>query len=203
MLAPTSGGPNRGTCRAARRSPRTLGRAGPSWIAAVLLVAVACGGDDSREAAVAARPLVESTAAVAPAADSGAPTVGDSGAPREDACPMVGLWRTCSVIERLKRSGLGTEPLADSVRQPGLTIAGSAYRVGDGELQLFLYADTADARREAAAVRPDDAEPSATRGILRPPAVIRSLNLVALLFNNNDRQLERVQLAITAGLPAS
>ena len=111
--------------------------------------------------------------------------------------------RTCSVIERLKRSGLGTEPLADSVRQPGLTIAGSAYRVGDGELQLFLYADTAHARREAAAVRPDDAEPSATGGILRPPAVIRSLNLVALLFNNNDRQLERVQLAITAGLPAS
>jgi hypothetical protein len=169
----------------------------------VLFYAVGCGGDaTSRDAVVAARPMIESTAVAVPATDSAAPPSGDTSTTGAAPCPMAGLWHSCSVIERLTRSGLGTEPLTDSVRQPGLTIAGTAYRMGEAELQLFLYADTADARREAAAVRRDDAEPSATAGILRPPAVIHSLNLVALLFNNNDRQLERVELAITAGLPA-
>lgn len=158
-----------------------------------------------QEAQVAARPLVEQPSA--PAADEvgdTTPQSGDSGATGAAPCPMVGLWRTCSVIERLSRAGLGAQLVADSVRQPGLTISGAAYHVGGGELQLFLYADTADARREAARIqeRRDDAEPAATGGILRPPAVIPSLNLVALYFNNNDRQLERIQLAITAGLPA-
>lgn len=183
--------------------PRPSRRGASRWcLAPTLLVLAACGGGDdgARRAPVTARPLVEST--TTGVADGVArPPSGAIVAGRAP-CPMTGIWHSCSVIERLTRAGLGTEAIADSVRQPGLTIAGTAYRMGDGELQLFLYADSADARREAATVRRDDAEPAAVGGILRPPAVIHSLNLVALFFNNNDRQLERVELAITAGLPA-
>ena len=86
--------------------------------------------------------------------------------------------------------------------QPGLGIPGTAYRLGSAELQLFLYADSADARRQEATLDVSGARPVDASGVLRAPAVIRSNNLLALLFNNNDRQLERVQLALTAGLPA-
>ncbi|HEU4630170.1 MAG TPA: hypothetical protein VFS08_10530 [Gemmatimonadaceae bacterium] len=167
---------------------------------ALLFLAACDGSGDAGERQPPARPLVEPPPAADTAttgAAAASTTVGADAAP----CPMAGLWRTCSAIERLSRAGFGARLVADSIRQPGLTIAGRAYQVGGGELQLFLYADTADARREAATARPDDAEPAATSGILRPPAVIHSLNLVALYFVNNDHQLERVQLAITAGLP--
>jgi hypothetical protein len=172
---------------------------------ALLLVVVqpigaACGGDRRDEAVEGPPPRPLAEAPASPTRDTGdTPAVA---AGTKDDCPMVGLWRRCSVEERLERSGFGLRALPAEVRQPGLAIAGHAYRLGDAELQLFLYADTAAARREAAAVDPDEAEPSDARGILRPPAVIHSANLVALLFNNNDRQKERVELALTAGLPA-
>ena len=171
-------------------------------LAGVLLLALpvlptACGGRDD------APPPEDGAAAPRALADSG-PTRVAAGAPApaDSACPMRGLWRRCSVAERLERSGFAVRPLPDSIRQPGLAIAGSAMRIGAAELQLFLFADTADARRQAAAVVADDARPAVVRGIRRPPAVIHSLNLVALFFNNDDHQLERVQLALTAGLPA-
>ena len=113
----------------------------------------------------------------------------------------AGAWQRCSVVESVERAGYRLELLRDSVAQPGLTIPGAAYRLGSAELQLFLFADSASAVRGAADVDADDAEPADTRGILRPPAVIRSNNLVALLFDNNDRLRERVQLALAAGLP--
>lgn len=134
------------------------------------------------------------------------PAAGDSAAIAASAdapCAMFGLWQPCNVIRRLESAGLGPVPLDGAVRQPGISIEGSALRLGRGELQIFLYADSASAVAEAGRVDPRDAEPARAQGIRRPPTVIRSANLVALLFNNNDRQLERVQLALTAGLPAA
>ena len=183
--------------RAAARPARAL-RLAPLAFAAL----AACGGEEAPPAdAPAARPL-DAAAPAAPGAAAGGATAADTaggGAP--DDCPMRGRWRQCAVVERLERSGFGVELVPDTVRQPGLSIPGSVLRLGATELQLFLYADSADARREAAAVRPADAEPVAVRGIRRAPAVIHSANLVALYFNNDDHRLERVQLAITAGLP--
>ncbi len=114
---------------------------------------------------------------------------------------MAGAWQRCSALESVERAGYRLELLQDSVSQPGLAVAGAAYRLGSAELQLFVFADSAAAARGAAALDAGDAEPAATRGILRAPAVIRSNNLVALLFDNNDRLRERVQLALAAGLP--
>jgi hypothetical protein len=91
--------------------------------------------------------------------------------------------------------------LAEDVRQPGIAIGGAAYRLGSAELQLFLFADSAGAARQAATVRPDDARPAEVEGIRRAPLVVHSQNLVALLFDNNDRLRERVRLSLSAGLP--
>ncbi len=115
---------------------------------------------------------------------------------------MTGLWRQCNVEERLERSGFVVRPANDSVGQPGLLITGTAVRLGRAELQLYFYADSADAHRQADALDVSAARPAAATDVLREPRLIRSNNLLALFFNNNDRQLERVELALTAGLPA-
>lgn len=174
----------------------SLGRpAGALIIGAMLAMQVACGGGDGAAGSASEPPRALEQAPVQVA-------TADSAAGAEEACPMSGLWRSCSVQERLERSGFVVVPVSDSVGQPGLGIPGRAYRLGSAELQLYLYADSADARRQEASLDSAAARPAEASGVLRPPAVIRSNNLLALLFNNNDRQLERVQLALTAGLPA-
>lgn len=172
--------------------------------AVVALLLGACGGERGSAADTAVpRALDDRPAAAAPdtlaadtAAATGAPAGADSGA-----CPMVGAWRQCSVVERLERAGFGPMLVEGEARQPSLAIPGSVYRLGSAELQLYLYADSAGAARQAASVDAAEAEPADARGIRRAPLVIHSQNLVALLFDNNDRLRERVQLALTAGLP--
>ena len=185
-----------------RRGRRALLPLLPLLSAALL---ASCGGADAPPAqAGAARPLAGDVPAVPPAgsATTDAAATGGARAPAADACPMTGLWHSCSVQERLERAGFVLVPVRDSVGQRGLDIPGAAYRIGSAELQLYLYADSVDAIAQAARLNRDDAEAASVQGILRPPALIRSNNLVALLFGNNDRQRERVQLALTAGLPA-
>ena len=179
----------------------------------ILLCVLACGGGDGtpaeRGAAGASRGEAQGAGSVPVrplgGAASGIPAAGDSAAiaaSADEPCAMFGIWQPCNVIRRLESAGLGPVPLEGAVRQPGISVEGSAFRLGRGELQVYLYADSASAIAEAERVKPRDTEPARVRGILRPPTVIRSANLVALIFNNNDRQLERVQLALTAGLPA-
>lgn len=180
--------------------------------AVLLLAGVACGGDDDPGTGAASRGSPDGRDGPSPAAatplggtDSGIPAAGDSAAIArsvDEPCAMFGLWQPCSVVRRLESAGLGPVPVDGAVRQPGIAIEGSVLRLGRGELQIFLYADSLQARAAAERVEPEDAEAAHVRGMLRPPAVIRTANLVALLFNNNDRQLERVQLALTAGLPS-
>lgn len=119
----------------------------------------------------------------------------------DSACPLYGEWHLCSVADRLERSGFVLRPVEETVAQPGLAIQGSAYLMGRAEIQLYLYADSVRARVAEGVLDVKKSRPARAEGILRPPTVIRSNNLLALLFNNNDRQLERVQLSLAGGLP--
>ncbi len=80
----------------------------------------------------------------------------------------------------------------------------SAFRfyLGRSELRVFLYKDSAAAVRDLAAV---DTLTLARKGAAFPwpsaPTVIRSANLVAVLFDAGAEKIERVQLTITAGAP--
>ena len=72
--------------------------------------------------------------------------------------------------------------------------------LGRAELQVFLYPDSSVVARDLAALdtvrvaRPGEAGRWQVR-----PTFMRSANLVALLLSTNERQIERVQLALTAG----
>ena len=149
-----------------------------------------CASDDR-----AAR-SADTSAPIAQAADT-APAGSDTG------CVLALPWRNCSVLDRLERAGLAPQERGP-VRQPFFTVEGRVYVLGDAELQTFVFADTVAAAAQAAALDSVRVSPP-TMAIAwrRKPTLIRSSNLVAILLSDDERQTERVSLAIGAGLPAT
>jgi len=110
-------------------------------------------------------------------------------------CPLTGKWELCSVRDRLEHAGLVPQP-RDSVRPAFASVPGVVYGIGRGELQIFLYPDSAARARDFA--RFDAAQVQSPAGT---PTLITSNNLAAILLSDNATQVERVRLALTAGLP--
>lgn len=149
-----------------------------------------CGRDGGGEGARAAG------GGSAPSATASVPSLPE--------CPnTTGKWDECNVRQRLERAGLAPQRAEGEVRQPFLTVPGITYHVGRAELQVFLYPDARALGRDLARIDtvrvqgPDSAVPwSAT------PTLITSNNLAAILLSEQATQIERVRLALTAGLPA-
>ncbi|MGH7678289.1 MAG: hypothetical protein ACRENU_07475 [Gemmatimonadaceae bacterium] len=117
-------------------------------------------------------------------------------------CPATGNWAECSIFERLDRAGLA--PRKDSVgtTEPPLEPSGLLFRVGNSELELYLYPDLAARRRgEATLDKTKYADPSAPLTMRPLPTLITSANLIAILHSRNEHQRERVADAVTAGPP--
>jgi hypothetical protein len=107
------------------------------------------------------------------------------------------------VAERLEQSGLAPRPdTAARAPVPFLSAPDTALRLGLGSVRAFVYADTARLARDVAAL--DTARVAPRGGDFRwpvQPTFVRSANLVAVVLVTNERQLERVQLALEAGPP--
>ena len=148
----------------------------------------ACGGppaDDTPAAAVDDRPL-DSGLSAAP------------GAP----CPETGAWRRCNLEKRLERSGFVVVRGDTTVRHPFLDVPGTAYRLGVDELQVFIYPSEAARKRDLADIDATTVSPPNAPAIWAArPTLITSNNLAAILIGGSSRQVERVQNALTAGLP--
>ena len=173
--------------------------------AALLLVlaAVACGRPEPDAGGTGAGGSPPPAAGAPPGGRTGGVAAPGDEAPADSAaCPSDGRWRPCSVVERLERAGLVPAPRPDTLRVPFLTPPGVGWEVARVQLRVFLYDDPAVARREGLALDPFTASP---RGARHPwPAkatLVRSANLIAILLSDNDRQIERVQLALEAGPP--
>jgi hypothetical protein len=114
-----------------------------------------------------------------------------------------GAWQSCSLERRLTDAGFvlinnGAAP-AGVFSAPGMS-----YMLGEAELHVYLFAS---ARDREAAVSGIDTVAIAPRGTPSawpsPHTLITSNNLAAVLVSDNGRLIERVQNAITAGLPAA
>lgn len=104
--------------------------------------------------------------------------------------------------ERLEQSGLVPVP-ADTVRHDFMQVPGAVWRIGHGELQIFLYADSAAMRRDVSRLDSARAAPPTTMITwIKPPTLITSNNLAAILLSDSGEEIERVANALTAGLPA-
>ena len=119
------------------------------------------------------------------------------------ACVSEGAWQTCSVEKRLTDAGF--VPQKQSVPAANLfPVEGAEYALGPARLHVYLFPS---AKERATAVAGIDTVAITRRGTPAqwsgPAWLITSNNLVAVLVSDNGRLVERVQLALTAGLPSA
>ena len=166
-----------------------------------LVALVGCGGDTRSppDSVVQGTPTVAQSAP--PRSDSSPP--GASAPAGKPACTSEGDWQPCSIEKRLTDAGF--VPIAKGPAARGVfDVAGTQYALGPAELHVYIFASAKD--RAAAVAMIDTVR--VTRGAgaspwSMPPTFITSNNLVAVLLSDNGRLIERVQLAITAGLPSA
>lgn len=156
-----------------------------------LAAATACGGSSEREADSA-------RAAAAHVAAAPVPSLPE--------CPnTTGRWDECNVRQRLERAGLAPQPLPDTLRVPFLEKPGFGYGVGHAVLRVFLYDSAGALARDLAdvdTVRVQSARVAPAVAWDATPTLITSNNMAAILLSDQATQIERVRLALTAGLPA-
>lgn len=149
---------------------------------------------------------VRSDSSAVPAAESVAtsPTVDPTRPAVGGGCPTWGLWQPCSVEDRLARSGLLVERLPEPVRHDFMRVPAVAYATRRRtEIQVFLYPTTTDRARDTDALDTATVAPRGRRVVWRQPAtLVTSINLAAIILGLNEREVERVALALGAGLPA-
>jgi hypothetical protein len=159
------------------------------WCLALLAVA-SCGSRDTDKST----PVV---VAAPPRPPQSPPAPGDS------SCPGDGRWRRCSLTYALLRAGMRSK-WSDSAARVEWLRPDSAFRValGRSELRVFLYRDSLALAKDVATV---DTLTLAPKGAAFPwpsaPTVIRSANMLAILFDASAEKMERLQLVLTAGAP--
>ena len=76
------------------------------------------------------------------------------------------------------------------------------YSLGSSRLEVFIYPDEKALAKDMQSLDTLAVVPKgSTASWPSPPTLIRSVNLAAVLLTQNQRQAERVVLAITAGPP--
>lgn len=124
--------------------------------------------------------------------------------PSDSACPRDGTWKPCHLEDRINKAGMGAKVM-DTITVPYFPDAGIRYRIGKtAKLVAFFFTDSAAGAKATAALHAQRLTPGGdTLGAwpTAPAETIRSANLIAVLFEVNATQAERVRLALTAGAP--
>ena len=117
-------------------------------------------------------------------------------------CPGTGHWESCTVPDRLERAGLAPQR-GDTIRLKFLKAAGQTWRLGTATLHVFRYRDSLSRHADFAKLDSLHARPVGDTLVKWPgtPTVLVNDNLLAILLSDNDAQVERVSLALTAGPP--
>jgi hypothetical protein len=158
---------------------------------ALAVCAAACGGE--REAGDSARADSVARTAAAPS-----PSQSRSGAATD--AGTNGLWTIASIEKRLDLQGMVPRRLPAPVSYPFLTVPGTAYQLGNAELQVFIYEDAAALARDVSRLDTTTVSPrEAPMQWPRKATLITNANLAAILLGENALQIERVQRAVMAG----
>ena len=175
-------------------------------LAAAFVAVASCARDGGSRGDSASTSAAGPTTAAAVRPDSpavAAPSGASAGAPSATTCVSEGTWQTCSVEKRLTDAGF--VPIQKGTAPGGVfDVAGTKYALGAAELNVYLFPSAKE--REAAVAAIDTV--TVVRGAgaspwSSAPTLITSNNLAAVLLSDNGRLIERVQNAITAGLPSA
>ena len=161
----------------------------------------ACGrGNRSDNAAQGRRDSSAAASAIGSAGRTATPS--DSSARRANSCPEWGAWQQCSVEYRLTRAGLVVKLRSDTVRQPFLHVPGMVYDAGNAEIQVYLYPSASARAKDTDVLDSTTVSPPGQPVTWKEPAtLVVSNNLAAIILTLNDRQAERIALALGAGMP--
>jgi hypothetical protein len=147
-----------------------------------------CGGESAEEKRGAER------AAIA---------AGQATAAQAAALPATGLWSEAHLMDRLSRAGVlprtreGSPPAA-----PWMNLAPIALTAGGGEVYVWIYPDSTARRAATDALDPETAAPRGTTSPFAPPMMfVTNNNLAAVISGGTEQNIERIMLALQAGLP--
>jgi hypothetical protein len=124
------------------------------------------------------------------------------GAGADTSCPKSGAWRACNVLDRLEHAGLVLTKEDAPARIPMFSVEGQTYKTTQSTIHVFLYGD--EAARRSDTDRLDSAAVAPRGGSYTwsdPAVLVTSNNLAAVVVSPNERQSERIVLALSAGLP--
>jgi hypothetical protein len=141
-----------------------------------------------------------SAPAVAPAPAAVAPSQNPVASPNP--CEHTGLWAECSIERRLRQSGFVVKKLDENPERSGFSIRPIVFSLGSSRLEVFIYDNETLLASDFASLDTLIVAPKGTTASWpSTPTLIHSANLAAVLMTQNQRQAERVMLAITAGPP--
>ena len=170
------------------------------WVAVVFVACQKQAADraDSAASSVAATAASPARSDSAPGADSARASTPAATPP---ACVSEGDWQPCSIEKRLTDAGY--VPINKGPSPAGVfPVAGTTYALGPAQLHIYIFKSAKEREQAIAAI---DTTAVSRRGNAAPwptrPTLITSNNLVGVLESDNGQLIERVQLAITAGLP--
>jgi len=169
------------------------------WVAVVFAACQKQAADRIDSASSSAAPSAASPARI----DSARVDTARSSTPAATtpACVSEGEWQPCSIEKRLTDAGY--VPINKGPSPTGVfPVPGTVYALGPAQLHVYIFKSAKERERAIAAI---DTVAVSRRGSAAPwptrPTLITSNNLVAVLESDNGQLIERVQLAITAGLP--
>ena len=170
------------------------------WVAVVFVACQKQASDRIDSASSSVAPSAASQARIdsAPGADTAHASTPAATTP---ACVSAGEWQQCSVEKRLTDAGY--VPVNKGPSPKGVfPVPGTTYALGPAQLHVYIFKSAKEREQAIAAI---DTVAVSRRGSAAPwptrPTLITSNNLVAVLESDNGQLIERVQLAITAGLP--
>lgn len=176
--------------------------------AAVLLCALlaACGGQAGDGAGAAGSDNSEPAIATpAPGTETREGALDNAtrvlGAAQAD-CPLTGEWRLCSIEDRLVRAGLAPQRADSAPALKASSVVTARYFLGDAEAQVFIF-NSSEARslaEESEGLGLGEA-PMLEAAVGSPAILISSQNMAAVIHGFRPRQVERVSLALSGGLP--
>jgi hypothetical protein len=150
----------------------------------------ACGGESAEEKVEAERSAI---------------AAGQATAAQAAALPATGLWSEAHLMDRLSRAGVlprareGSPPPA-----PWMNLAPIALTAGGGEVYVWIYADSTARRAVTDRLDPETGVPPGTTSPFAPPMMfVTNNNLAAIISGGTEQNIERIMLALQAGLPVN
>lgn len=119
-----------------------------------------------------------------------------------DTCPTWGQWEPCNVEDRLSRAGLTFKRTDAPVAYDFMHVPGIEYETPVAKVHVFIYPDQKARSADTDLLDPETVSPKDKRHYWKVPAtLVTSINLAAIVLTLNERQAERIDNALGAGLP--